>query len=221
MCGRFVVVIPTEELRAIFDLVEQKYQVDASYNICPTQPVTVVRSTDEGNRLDLLKWGLVPSWSKDAKAASRMINARSESVSEKSSFRNAIKMQRCIVPVSGFYEWSHISGEKHPHYIQMSDSSPMFFAGIWEHWKSPEGELLETFSILTTEANRLISPLHDRMPVILPPSAFQLWLDRGMQNPHLLEHLYAPCPDDMLKYYRVPDLVNNPRFNSSACIAQV
>lgn len=221
MCGRLVTVIPHEELKQIFDLIVNKVKPEPRYNLCPSQLAPVVRSTDNGNDLDLLKWGLVPSWSKDIKSASHMINARSETVAEKSSFRHAIKKNRCIIPVTGFYEWSRLSGEKHPHFIHMADSSPMPLAGIWEHWKSPDGKVVESFSILTTAANKLISTLHDRMPVILQPNMFSIWLDRGMNDAHALDPLYVPYHDEELSYYRVPDLVNNPRLDSPACIARV
>lgn len=168
MCGRFVAIITTDELRKIFDLIEHPH-VDPRYNVAPTQNVGVVRCCDEldHNRFDQLKWGLVPSWSKDSKAGSHMINARSETVAEKPAFRHAIKFKRCIIPTSGFYEWSHAEQKKQPYYIHMADSSPMCMAGIWEHWKGPDGTNLETFSILTTASNKLIAPLHDRMPVLV------------------------------------------------------
>jgi len=150
-----------------------------------------------------------------------MINARSESVAEKPAFRHAIKYKRCIVPVNGFYEWSHIGKEKHPHFIHMTDKSLMALAGIWEHWESPEGTDLETFSILTTAANPLVAKLHDCMPVILPPDAYSLWLNHNMHDAHSLEGLYAPFPEEKLTYYKVPDLVNNRKFDSSSCIFQV
>lgn len=223
MCGRFVTIIPYEELKQIFDLIESQIRPEPRYNVAPTQNVGVIRCCDEGNhnRFDLLKWGLIPSWSTDPSKGASLINARSETVAEKLSFRHAIKKNRCIIPVSGFYEWSHVGTEKHPHYIQLSDKSPMALAGVWEHWKSPDGTPLETFSILTTTANNLISTLHDRMPVILQPDAYGLWLDRNLQNPQHLEHLYKPCSDDILTYHKVPDLVNNTRFDSPSCIAQV
>jgi putative SOS response-associated peptidase YedK len=223
MCGRFVTVIPYEELKQIFDLIESQIRPEPRYNVAPTQNVGVIRCCDEGNhnRYDLLKWGLIPSWSKDSKMGSHMINARSESVTEKPAFRHAIKYKRCIVPVNGFYEWSHIGKEKHPHFIQMADKSLMALAGIWEHWKSPEGTDLETFSILTTAANPLVAKLHDRMPVILPPDAYILWLNHNMHDAHNLESLYSPFPEEKLTYYKVPDLVNNPKFDSPSCIFQV
>ena len=223
MCGRFVTVIPYDELKQIFDLIESKHHTEPRYNVAPTQTVGVVRCCDESdhNRYDTLKWGLIPSWSKDTSAASHMINARSETVAEKPAFRHAIKFKRCIVPVSGFYEWSRLGGEKHPYYIQLADKSVMCLAGIWEHWKSPEGTDLETFSILTTTANKLISQLHDRMPVILQPDSFGLWLNRNMHDTHFLQNLYSPYPDDLLSFYEVPKLVNNAKFDSPSCLAHV
>lgn len=167
MCGRIVTIIPAEELRAIFDLIENP-RTEPRYNVAPSQQIGVVRQSEgsAGNRFDYLKWGLIPSWSKDAKIAAHTINARSETIAEKPAFRHAIKKQRCIVPVSGFYEWSHTGKEKEPHYIYLKDGSPICFAGIWENWVTPEGSPLETFSIITTEANDVIKQLHDRMPVI-------------------------------------------------------
>ena len=221
MCGRFVTIIPADELKAIFVLIERP-QLEPRYNVAPTQNVGVVRQSDDStNHYDQLKWGLVPSWSTDPAKGASLINARSETVAEKPSFRHAIKKNRCIIPVSGFYEWSHAGTEKHPHYIQLSNKSPMALAGIWEHWKSPDGTPLETFSILTTAANKLISNLHERMPVILQPDTYGLWLDRNLQDPQHLEHLYQPYPEELMTYYEVPTLVNNPRFDSPACIVQV
>jgi putative SOS response-associated peptidase YedK len=183
--------------------------------------VAVVRNHGEHNRLDLLKWGLVPSWSKDLSFGSHLINARSETVAEKPTFRHAIKYRRCIVPTSGFYEWDHSGGKKQPYYIQLADQSPMCLAGVWESWKAPDGSELETFAILTTSANKLVEPIHDRMPVILYPDTFNLWLSHNMHDPEQLQLLYQPFPAEEMHAFKVPDLVNNPRFDSPACIAQV
>lgn len=221
MCGRFVTVIPYEELKQIFDLVESQTRPEERYNVAPTQQVAVVRSTGEHNVLTSMRWGLIPSWSKDASIASHTINARCETVAEKPSFRHAIKYNRCIIPISGFYEWTHSGGKKTPHYIYLSGNSPMSLAGIWAHWKSPEGKELETFSILTTSANSLIQPLHDRMPVILQPYDYDLWLSKNVHNPHELTHLYQPYPADKMMLHEVSSLVNNPRFGSPTCIVQV
>lgn len=166
MCGRFVANIPADELKGIFALIETP-QLAPRYNVAPTQQVAVVRNQGDRNRLDFLKWGFVPSWSKDLSFGSHLINARSETVAEKPTFRHAIKYRRCIIPTSGFYEWDHSGGKKQPYYIQLADQSPMCLAGVWETWKSPDGSELETFAILTTAANKLVESIHDRMPVIL------------------------------------------------------
>jgi putative SOS response-associated peptidase YedK len=221
MCGRFVTVIPYEELKQIFDLIESNIRVEPRYNIAPSQQVAVVRSAGEHNILGSMRWGLIPPWSKDAAIASHTINARCETVAEKPSFRHAIKYNRCIIPISGFYEWTHSGGKKTPHYIYLSDNSPMGLAGIWEHWKSPGGEELETFSILTTSANSHIQPLHDRMPVILQPSDYDLWLSKNVHNPHDLVHLYQPFPAGTMSLHEVSNQVNNPRFDSPTCIRRV
>jgi putative SOS response-associated peptidase YedK len=220
MCGRFVANIPVDELKKIFALIETP-QLAPRYNVAPTQQVAVVRNQGDRNQLDLLKWGLVPSWSKDLSFGSHLINARSETVAEKPTFRHAIKYRRCIVPTSGFYEWDHSGGKKQPYYIQLADQSPMCLAGVWESWKSPDGSELETFAILTTSANKLVEPIHDRMPVILCPDTFNLWLSHNMHDPEQLQPLYQPFPAEEMHAFKVPDLVNNPRFDSPACIAQV
>lgn len=224
MCGRFVTIIPPGELAKIFALIEVP-QLEPRYNVSPTQNVGVIRSVADAQhnryRYDPLKWGLVPSWSKDATMGSHMINARSETVAEKPAFRHAIKYNRCIVPVSGFYEWSHGEGMKQPHFIHLVDHSVMSLAGIWEHWIAPDKSELETFSILTTEPNKLIEPLHNRMPVILQPEDYDLWLNKNIHDPHQLECIYQPYPAEKMALHKVPDLVNNPIFDSPACIFQV
>ncbi len=221
MCGRFVTVIPADELRKIFDLIENP-QIEPRYNIAPMQKAGVVRQVEDStNRFDFLKWGLVPSWSTDPTKGSMLINARSETVKEKPSFRHAIKTNRCIIPISGFYEWVQVGKEKHPHYIYLTDKSVMCLAGIWEHWKSPDDAVLETFSILTTTANKRLESLHERMPVILHPADYGLWLDKQLTDPHHLDHLYQPFPDDLITFHEVPALVNNPRFDSPSCIVKV
>ncbi|MFA7405615.1 MAG: SOS response-associated peptidase [Pelobacteraceae bacterium] len=220
MCGRFVANIPTGELNAIFALSESP-QLEPRFNVAPTQQVAVIRNNGDHNHLDLLKWGFVPSWSKDLSFGSHLINARSESVAEKPAFRHAIKFRRCIVPTSGFYEWSHTGNKKQPYYFQLADHSPMCLAGLWESWKAPDGNELETFTILTTVANKLVEPFHDRMPVILHPESFALWLSHTMHDPEQLLPLFQPFPAQEMTVHKVPDLVNNAKFDSPACIAQV
>lgn len=221
MCGRFVTDVSPELLAKTFGLKEIPH-FEPRYNISPTQQVWVVRSDGDHNRLDLMKWGLVPSWAKDQTFASHTINARCETITEKPAFRYAIKKQRCIVPAAGFYEWQHFDGHKQPYFIRMVNSGLMAFAGLWERWKREEDEdFLETFTVITTPSNELIAPIHDRMPLILHPEDYVLWLDRNLHDPEQLTRLYQPYPSELLTVYKVPDLVNNPRFDSPACIAKV
>ncbi|NVN93469.1 MAG: SOS response-associated peptidase [Desulfuromonadales bacterium] len=221
MCGRIVTAISPEYLASLFGL-QDVPRIEPRYNVAPSQAVGVIRCDDsEHNRFDLMKWGLVPSWSKDTKIASHTINARSETVAEKPAFRHAIKYNRCIIPTSGFYEWLRTDQHKQPYFIHQANHAPMCFAGIWEHWNDPDGAVLETFSILTTTANELIGELHDRMPVILSPEDYEFWLNRNMHDAQLLERLYQPYPAERMAAYKVPDLINNPRFDSPSCILQV
>ena len=217
MCGRFTLHFPVELLAGIFGLQDLPGLVPR-YNIAPIQAAAVVRSTGTTRRLELFRWGLVPSWAKDSSGGSRMINARSESLSDKPSFRNAVRFRRCIVPASGFYEWKPEGARKIPYYIRLSDGTPMGFAAIWEAWKTPAGAFLETFAILTTSANPLIAPIHDRMPVILHPDTYGLWLDKEVSNPIQLQSLYLPYPAGLLTLHPVSTLVNSPRNDHPACI---
>lgn len=220
MCGRFVTNIPPAVLADIFTLREVP-RLEPRYNVAPTQQVAVIRNEGDHNRLDLLMWGFVPERAKDLKSGSHLINARSETVTEKPDFRHAIKYRRCIIPVSGFYEWDHSCDRKQPYFIQMADQTPMYLAGVWESWKAPDGSEHETFAILTTAANKLIEHLHDRMPVIIHPDYHTLWLSHNMHDPEQLQTLYIPFPAEELTAHKVPDLLNNPRFDSPACIARV
>lgn len=203
----------------IFNL-EELPPVEPRYNIAPSQLIPAVRHIAEHNKLDFLKWGLIPSWSTDQ--THTPINARSESVHEKPMFSHALKYNRCIVPASGFYEWLPTEGNhKQPYYIRLSNSVVMGFAGLWEKWTAEDGTELETCCILTTEANELMKHIHDRMPVILSPEEYSLWLNRDFHDVHELERLYQPYPPELMYAYPVPDLVNNTRFDSPACIVHV
>ncbi|MBJ6726416.1 SOS response-associated peptidase [Geomesophilobacter sediminis] len=219
MCGRFTIILPPEVLAEIFGLPELP-RIEARYNIAPTQEVVVIRQNAEGLRqLVTMKWGLIPSWAKDPHIGNKLINARCESVHEKPAFRQAICTRRCVIPASGFYDWTH-TDKKIPFYVSMADGSPMAFAGIWDSWKAPDGSRLESFTILTTNANSLIAPIHDRMPVILHPAEFDLWLDRDITEPEKLTRLYQPYPSDLLRAWPVSSLVNSPRNETPACIEQ-
>lgn len=221
MCGRFTLHIPPELLAEIFGLIEIPI-FPARYNIAPSQKVAVIRQNGDGqNRLDFLRWGLIPSWAEDISIGYKLINARSETVHEKHSFRHAIRYRRGLVPSSGFYEWKQEGKAKKPLYVQMKDGSPMVFAGLWESWKSPEGEAIESCTILTTTSNKLIESLHDRMPVILHPQEYDIWLDREMTDPEKLNPLYKPYPSERMEMYPVSDLVNSPRNDNSDLIKPV
>ena len=224
MCGRFTSLLSPELLAVIRETfgVPVPESTEPRYNIAPTQMVRVLRNEGDHNRFDLMRWGLVPFWAKDPSIGSQMINARYETVSEKPAFRQAIKYRRCIIPTSGFYEWQRTECLKQPYFVHMADSSPMYLAGIWEQWKhTGEEGFLETFSILTTAANELVAPIHDRMPVILQPDFLNLWLSHGMHDPEQLQDMFQAIPSDLIDAYKVPDLVNNARFDAQACTAKV
>lgn len=221
MCGRFAANIPAEEIKQLFNLMAVP-QLEPRYNVTPSQLVAVVRNQGDQNRLDLLKWGLVPGWAKEPGIGSHLINAHCETVYEKPAFRHAIKYRRCIIPASGFYEWEH-SGEHHkqPWFFQMSDQSPMCLAGLWESWKAPDGSELETFAVMTTAANSLVAPIHEHMPVILHPDSFTLWLSHNMHDLELLQPSYQPYPAAAMIASKVSDLVNNPHYDSADCLAEI
>ena len=165
-----------------------------------------------------MRWGLVPHWAKDQAIGSKLINARCETVAEKPSFRNAIRHRRCIVPASGFFEWAATPKGKVPHYITTRDCSPFSLAGIWETWEDPDGGVLESCALLTTEANSLMATIHERMPVILQHADFSLWLDRTVTDPHQLQHLYRPYPDSPMQEWPVSTFVNSPVHYGEECI---
>lgn len=199
MCGRFDLHIQKEFLEKIFGA-SILQDIQPHYNIAPSQQVAVIHTIPEGNRqIAFLKWGLIPSWAKDPSIGSRMINARSETVDVKPAFRNSLRHRRCIIPANGFYEWQEVGGKKKPLYVKMKDGSPMLFAGLWDHWKSPEGSEIESCTILTTNSNELIKPLHDGMPVILDKQDVDLWLGPRVTKPGKLKPLIKPYPPEKLK----------------------
>ncbi len=212
MCGRFVMELTPELLATVFGILNAPPLVP-QYNIAPTQMVLVVRQVSDHRTLDLMKWGLVPSWAKDPARGSQMINARCETVADKPSFRHAIKYRRGIVPASGYFEWKHVGKAKIPYYFRMKDGTPLGLAAIWEEWKAPDDTPLHTLSILTTAANRIVAPIHDRMPVILHPDEYSTWLSKHITNPGELQALYHPFPAELLDSYPVSDKINSPRNN--------
>lgn len=223
MCGRFTLTVQLKDLRRRFNaLAEDSLEVRPRFNIAPTQTIPVIRREAEGRKIRKLRWGLIPRWAKEASIGQRMINARSETLTEKPSFRPLLYRHRCLIPADGYYEWSKTdTGKKQPYRIIIGDGELFAFAGLWDRWVSPEGKAVETFTIITTQANEKLSRIHHRMPVILPRSAEDLWLDPEVRDPNFLRELLVPYPDDSIGLYPVSTLVNSPRNDTEACIQPV
>ena len=221
MCGRYTLTVTPEMLRKLFGF-DVTPNLQPRFNIAPTQTAPVVRpDPGGGRRLDLLRWGLVPSWSKDMSGAAKLINARGETVAEKPSFRAAFAGRRCLVPVDGFYEWRKEGEVKQPFRIGFRGGAPFAFAGLWENWTAPAGaanagETVETFCIVTTEANEKIRPIHHRMPVIVDPAGYDAWLSG---SPADARALLRPFPPDDMAFYRVSVRVNSVRNDDAECVA--
>ncbi|MGC8917296.1 MAG: SOS response-associated peptidase [Thermoanaerobaculum sp.] len=220
MCGRFVQATPGEVIAEVFGLPEVP-QLAPRYNVAPTQNAAVVRQQKGRRTLVLFRWGLVPSWAKDPTIGNRLINARAETLAEKPAFRRALRLRRCVVPVTGFYEWKREGAAKTPYFIRLKSGLPMALAGIWETWQPPEGPVLESFAIITTEANAFMAPIHDRMPAILPLAAVAFWLDEGPKGAEELQPLLVPAPDSWLEAFPVSRRVNNPAYDAPDCVAPV
>jgi len=214
MCGRFTLTVDADSIQTHFPWLEQiPHQIAPRYNIAPTQPIAVVPN-DGRNAVDHFVWGLIPFWAKDPSIGSKMINARSETLAEKNSFKNPYKRRRCLVLADGFYEWAKVTGQKakQPFYFRMEDGAPFAFAGLWEEWNSPEGSQLKSATIITTNPNPLVSQVHARMPVILHPEDYPLWLSQQETPPDALQHLLTAYPAEEMVAYPVSTTVNSP-FN--------
>jgi putative SOS response-associated peptidase YedK len=218
MCGRYLITSAPEAIRALFGYAEEP-DFPPRYNIAPTQPVPIVRLDNGVRSFALMRWGLIPSWVKDPRGFSLLINARGETLSEKPAFRNAMRRRRCLFPADGFYEWKSEVGRKRPFCIRPRDGRPIAFAGLWETWAGPNGEEVDTACIVTTAANRLLAPLHDRMPVVIPPEAFDLWLDGMRVDEVTATALIAPAPEDLFEAYEISTAVNRTANDSPAVIA--
>jgi putative SOS response-associated peptidase YedK len=213
MCGRYV--LKRKDLEALLERLGVKNPAEyiSRYNIAPSTMIPAVRTTPDANAREAvaLQWGLVPRWSKDAKSGAKLANARAEGIASKPAFRDAFKQRRCVVPASGFYEWQTIGRLKQPWFFQMRDESPFVFAGLWERWRSEDGVELQTCSLITTSPNDVVSPLHDRMPVILREGAIDLWLDPTTKDAAQLESVLAPVPSELMKATPVSANVNSVR----------
>lgn len=217
MCGRFVMTLDPDNVRQFFGVPDVP-EIVSRYNIAPSQQILAICQNGDGYRFVRdFRWGLIPHWSKDPAIGNKMINARCETVGEKPAYRGPIRYHRCLVPASGFLEWLHEGKTKVPFYVHRKDGGAIAFAGIRDSWKGPEGAI-DSCSILTTEANSLVMKLHDRMPVILSRSEFDIWLDREVNDPEKLQSLFSPFPSDLLEAVQVSPLVNNPRNDSPECL---
>ena len=219
MCGRFTLTSPDQDLAVQFNLPAIP-SLEPRYNIAPTQLVAAVRETRDGagRELAMLRWGLIPFWAKDPAIGSRMINARSETAAEKPAFRAAFRRRRCLVLADGFYEWQKQNGSKQPYYIRLREGKTFAIAGLWEHWEGPDGDIIQSCTLLTTPPNELLRPLHDRMPVILHPDRYDLWLDRSVDQPEVLQPLLRPFAEEPMDAYPVSRWVNRPGNEGPQCI---
>ena len=219
MCGRFTTTATGEALAELFQLPEVP-RMAPRYNVAPSQPVPAicVRRRDGPRELTYFTWGLIPPWAKDAAIGNRMINARSETVAEKTSFKHAFRRRRCLVPASGYYEWQQRPQGKQPMYIHLAGGAPFAIAAIWELWMAPDGGEVQSCALLTTDANEKLHAVHDRMPLILPQDTYAAWLDVTLQDPAQISALLRAVPATAFEYYPVSTTVNNPRNETAACI---
>ena len=221
MCGRLALhTIPSQFANLFSSLDFSKARL--GYNVCPTQSLSALRLSAAGSNLELtnFRWGLVPAWADDLSVGARMINARCETVDQKPSFRSAFQSRRCVILANGFYEWKKVSPRsKQPFYIHRRDKQLMCFAGLWESWQKAETEAVQTTTVLTTQANELLSPLHHRMPVMLDQNSLDDWLRPDAKFD--TASLFAPWPADDLKLHRVSAAMNKPNYNQPDCIEPI
>jgi putative SOS response-associated peptidase YedK len=217
MCGRYARRTDAKKLAQEFKVAEVP-AVEPRYNIAPTNDILAVYQSPDGREMTFYQWGLVPSWAKDASMGARLINARSETVTEKPAFREAFKRRRCIIPADGFYEWRREGSKKQPFFFRMRDERPFGFAGLWEHWEGDGGRVVNSCTILTTEANELLQPVHDRMPVILHPDDYELWLAGDARELGLVKEMLRPYPAEEMIGYAVGASVNSPRNQGAELI---
>jgi putative SOS response-associated peptidase YedK len=220
MCGRYAITSAPEAIRRLFGYDEQP-NFPPRYNVAPTQPVPIVRMIEGRRQFALVRWGLIPAWLKDPRGFSLLINARGESLEEKPAFRAALRYRRCLFPADGFYDWRREGERARPYYVRRKAGGAMAFAGLWENWMGPNGEEMETAAIVTTRANRMLATVHPRMPAIVPPEAFDLWLDSRSVDVTTAAALIAPAPEDMLEKHEVSPAVNSAANDTPGLIEPV
>ena len=216
MCGRYAIISAPEAIRALFAYEDQP-NFPPRYNVAPTQPVPIVRLMEGNRRFALVRWGLLPAWVKDPRTFSLLINARGESINDKPAFRLAMRRRRCLFPADGFYEWRQEG--RRPFFVRAKSGGPLAFAGLWETWMGPNGEELDTATIVTTRANRALGTIHERMPVVIAPEAFDFWLDCHKVDADTAAALIAPAPEEALEAYEVSAAVNHVANDSPDLIA--
>ena len=223
MCGRYRLSRRKEIVEAHFSSASGEEDWNPRYNIAPTQLVPVIRQNPKQSirELSLLRWGLIPSWMKDSSGAATMINARSETAGTKPAFRDALKSRRCLIPADGFYEWSRVGKTKQPYCFEVGNAELFAFAGIWDRWKNPSGNWVKTCSILTTTPNAVSSAVHDRMPVILDPDSYDIWLDPGMRNVTTASELLKPYDARLMRCYPISTRINHVANDDEECSAPV
>ncbi|MGB8725633.1 MAG: SOS response-associated peptidase [Terriglobales bacterium] len=223
MCGRYKLSRRKQVIEEYFDCVSDESDWSPRYNIAPTQPIPVIcqHPKEPVRELSLMRWGLIPSWAKDASGAARMINARSESASTKPAFRDALKFRRCLIPADGFYEWATTAKAKQPYCFEVGEGELFAFAGLWDRWTGGSGNAVETCSILTTTPNAVTAAVHDRMPVILDPDGYDLWLDPGMRSVAAASELLKPYDARLMRCYPVSRRINSVVDDDEECSARV
>jgi putative SOS response-associated peptidase YedK len=222
MCGRFAEISTPKMIADALGVAEGRVPPrKPRYNIAPTHPVFGVYAQGKTRVVDVFTWGLVPVWAKDPEIGARLINARSETVSEKPSFCGSFKNSRCLIIADGFYEWRKTSAGKQPYFIRLKSREPFGFGGLWSHWTGADGSEIRSCAILTTSPNAVMKPIHDRMPVIIPKQRIGEWLDHNSYDPRLLSDFFTPYSDDALEAYPVSPLVNSPANDSEDCMAEV
>jgi len=221
MCGRYNLITDAQALVDFFDVDTALIDLaafHARYNIAPSQYIPAVRQGEQGRELVALRWGLIPAWSKEAKTTYSMINARAETVADKPAYRDAFRQRRCLIPATGFYEWKGASGNRQPYFIGMRGQGLLAFAGLWERWQGGDENSIESCSIIVTNANDAVRPVHDRMPVILARSDYEQWLDPANKAPESLMYLLQPCEAQAMMVYPVSSLVNSPANDGPRCV---
>lgn len=220
MCGRFTLTVDPADLQEAFPgLCIPEASLYPRYNIAPSQPIAIILNKG-GYSLEFCIWGLIPSWAKDPSIGSRMINARSETIAEKPAFRAPFRRHRCLIPADGFYEWQSTPNSKikTPFFISLKSRQPFSLAGIWDTWSSPDGSNIHTCCIITTHPNEIVAPIHNRMPVILPQTAQEQWLDPAQTSAEVLLPLLRPYEASEMQAYPVSRLVNDPKNDAPECI---